>query len=222
MDELINLSRKLRWSDQRREAERKQARFDDRGRLKPRIIGNASIRESALERKPIDDGRAEIWITYTGMREAWLQLRSNSAVVKQLPELLKTADPQALNGYVAFPKRRTPKLPPEAKELTKYIPVHGGITYACKDSLAAVWGFDTMHYGSENQPRTERAWIRANCWILYRGLLLAEQLWPEFRRASETRRVELAQQLLDLVPEQPLGEKLSTEAMISVLSLGKV
>jgi hypothetical protein len=139
-----------------------------------------------------------------------------------MSEFSKTVcDADALNGYVAFPKRRAPHIPPGTGSLTSYIPVHGGVTYASKDSFAAVWGFDTMHSGSEHEPRGDKDWILANCVILYRGLLLAAKLWPEFRRAGRDRRMVLAQQLLDLIPEQPLMEKLGFEALINLMC-GKV
>jgi len=119
---------------------------------------------------------------------------------------------------VAFPKRHAPRLKMGTGNIVQYIPVHGGITYMEKDSVAAVWGFDTQHLSSEKEPIAEPEWVVANCWILYRGLKLAAKLWPEFRRAGNMRRAELAQQLLDLVEEQPLGDKLGFEAMLSVLT----
>jgi hypothetical protein len=81
----------------------------------------------------------------------------------------------------------------------------------------AVWGFDTMHARSEEQPRTDRDWIRASCWILYRGLLLAEELWPRCRRATPTEQIEIINQLLALVEEEPLRDKLGFEAIFSAL-----
>jgi hypothetical protein len=47
--------------------------------------------------------------------------------------------------------------------------------------------------------------------------MLAEKHWPEFRRATSDRRVEIANELLALIEEQPLIDKLGFEAMISVL-----
>ena len=79
-----------------------------------------------------------------------------------------------------------------------------------------------MHARSEQQPRTDQDWIRANCWVLYRGLMLAEKHWPEFRRASQARRAEIAEELLALIEEQPLLDKLGFEAMIGVFFEGIV
>jgi hypothetical protein len=210
----------LRRLEARREAKRKAALYRPDGSLQPVKSRNAEIAGNALVREPVPDGHgAEFWITYTGMRESWLRIRADTQLMARLPELAKTSDPDALNGYVAFPKRRAPRIPQNSTgNIVQYIPVHGGVTWACKDSFMAVWGFDTIHAGSELQPRTDRDWIRANCWVLYRGLLLAEKLWPEFRRASQSGRADIADQLLALVEEQPLMEKLGFEALISTIT----
>jgi hypothetical protein len=220
LKELDRLTWQLRGRQAEREAKRRAARREA-GKYKPRYSLNQHLAEIALVREPIDEGRAEIWVTYTNMREDALRLR-------ELPEFAKNTllDPDALNGYVAFSKRSKPRLPITTGDLVKYIPVHGGVTYAHKDSYAAVWGFDTFHVGSEKEPRTDCDWVRANCWILYRGLLLAAKLWPEFQRANRTRKVQaelvlvaqLAEQLLALLPEQPMGKKLGFEAMIGLLA----
>jgi hypothetical protein len=115
-------------------------------------------------------------------------------------------DPDALNGYVAFPKRSAPQVPAGFGNIVQYIPVHGGINYATKDAFAAVWGFDTLHLNSELQPRTDPDWIRGQCLILYCGLRRAEKLWPEFRRATLKRRAELAQELFGILPGTPLRD----------------
>lgn len=217
MTELNQATAKLNSMMQRREAERRAARFRPDGKLRPAASSNRQIADEALVREPIPDGHgAEFWITYTGMRESWLQLRA-SPIIAALPQTMKLGDPDALNGYVAFPKRHAPRLPAGIGHIVQYIPVHGGVTWMRKDSFMAVWGFDTMHYESELQPRTDQDWIRANCWILYHGLMLAEKIWPEFRRASQSRRAELAQQLLDLVAEQSLLDKLGFQGLTSLL-----
>ena len=217
-EELAKAATALRRIQERQEARRRAARYRPDGKLRPTASRNRGIVEDALVREPVPGGHgAEFWITYTPGREEWLRLRDDP-ILAQLPELSKHLDPDALNGYVAFPKRRAPRLPANRTgNIVQYIPVHGGVSYAVKDSFMAVWGFDTVHARSEEQPRTDRDWIRANCWVLYRGLLLAEKLWPEFRRAPQSRRAEIAEQLLALIEEQPLSEKLGFEAMIGVL-----
>lgn len=212
LKELDRLMWQLRGRTEARTRKRRAARRGA-GKYKPRDSRNRYIAETALVRESIDQGRAEIWITYTGLREEWLRLR-------RLPEFRdnKEFEPDALNGYIAWRKRWKPRVPVTTGGLVKYIPVHGGVTWAHKDSYAAVWGFDTMHAASENEPRTDRDWIRGNCWILYRGLILAAQLWPEFQRANRRRKAQLAEQLLALLPEQPMGKKLGFEAMIGLLA----
>jgi hypothetical protein len=216
-EELAQAAEALRRIQERQEAARRAARRFPNGKLRPTESRNRFIAETALVREPIPDGHgAEFWITYGGGRERWLRLRE-SKVAAQLIETVKMCDPDALNGYVAYPKRHAPHLPAGTGHIVQYIPVHGGVTWARKDSFMAVWGFDTMHSNSENQPRTDQDWIRANCWVLYRGLMLAEKRWPEFRRASQSRRAQIADGLLALIEEQPLLEKLGFEATISLL-----
>jgi len=216
-DGLAEATAALRRIQERQEARRRAARFRPDGKLRATESSNRLIAETALVRELIPDGHgAEFWITYTGAREEWLRVRDNPILV-QLTEISKHLDPDALNGYVAYPKRHAPRIPAGTGHLVKYIPVHGGVTWAVKDSYMAVWGFDTMHARSAQQPRADQDWIRANCWVLYRGLMLAEKHWPEFRRASSDRQVEIANELLALIEEQPLIEKLGFEAMISVL-----
>jgi len=197
-EELAKANATLRRMMARREAERRAARLRPKGTLLPAQSPNRYIAEHALVREEIPGSAgAEMWITYGGMRETWLKMMGKGVLIN-LPETRKMCDPDALNGYVAFSKRYAPRVPQNSTgNIVQYIPVHGGVTWARKDSYMAVWGFDTMHANSENQPRTDRDWIRANCWVLYRGLLLAEQLWPEFRRASQPRRADLVDQLLD-------------------------
>lgn len=198
----------------RRAARARAERRTPEGRFRPRRSSNREIASRALVREPIrDGGGAELWITYNRGREEWLRLRDNPA----LAGIAEICDPDALNGYVAFPKRRAPRLPAGTGHLVQFIPVHGGVTYAVKDGYMAVWGFDTMHSKSQDEPRADRDWIRAHCLILYRGLVLAEKLYPEFKRATPQRRGAIADQLLALVWESPLPGKLGTEALINLL-----
>jgi hypothetical protein len=222
-DELEKGAFMLRRMLERQKAARRGARRFPNGKLRPKTSRNKTIAEKALVCELIPGGHgAEIWVGYTGMRESWLRLRQDERYMALMPNMMETSDPDALNGYVAYPKRHAPRLPHnEIGDIVQYIPVHGGVTYAHKDSFMAVWGFDTIHAGSEKQPRTDRDWIKANCWILYRGLMLAEKLWPEFRRGSQERRVKIADELLALIEEQPLIEKLGFEALISTL-MGRV
>ena len=203
-----------------REAKRRAARLWPDGKFKPEAPRNRLIAEVALVREEIPGSAgAEFWVTHTSGREEFLRLREDPKLANIANGFL---DPDALNGYVAFPKRHAPRLPKSDANIVQYIPVHGGVSYARKDAFAAVWGFDTMHAGSENEPRTDQDWIRANCWILYRGLILAARLWPEFRRAGQPRRIELADRLLALVEEQPLIDKLGFGAQLNMLITGRV
>lgn len=202
--------------DRMRLAAKKRARFGTHGKFVKRALRNQLIKEQALVVEPLGP-HAELWITYNGTRDEALSIRADAELAARLQHTVAIMDPDALNGYVAFEKRYAPRVPGGDQNLVQYIPVHGGITYAHKDSVAAVWGFDTMHYKSENEPRTDRDWIRAHCWILYRGLLLAEKRWKEFSRAGRGRKMQIVQELLDLVPEQAINDKLGFTALLNTL-----
>jgi hypothetical protein len=217
MPDIEVLKRQKRWREQERAQERKLARFHPvTGRLLPKDSRNRLISDDALAREPIGKHGAELWITYTPGREEFLRVRR---LYPELDSTLKFCDPDALNGYVAFPKRHAPRLPMDIGNIVQYIPVHGGVSYAHKDATAAVWGFDTMHAGSEDVPRTDRDWMRHQCHILHHGLEIAAGLWPEFRRAGQARRIEMAQGLFDIDPaaEGGLDKRLGFQALVNLM-----
>jgi hypothetical protein len=219
--ELKGLMGDFERRQQQRKVEEQRARFNSQGKLKKRPMSrNRLIASGALLREKLGP-HAELWITYCGSRGDALRIAGDETLRILLPQTSALLDPEALNGYVAFEKRYAPRLPAGYQNLVQYIPVHGGITYAAKDDFAAVWGFDTMHYRSEREPRSDQDWIRASCQILYRGLLLAAKHWKEFHRAGRERRAEIAQELLDLVPEQEMREKLGFTALMNLMA-GKI
>ncbi|HEY1897029.1 MAG TPA: hypothetical protein VGG62_12180 [Terracidiphilus sp.] len=202
---------------QRKTAARIAARTDPAtGKLAKTVSNNAYIRSKAIVVEPMISRRgAELWITYNGARGDFLRMRKEFA-----PTRASTfCDPDALNGYVAFPKRHAPRMPITTGGIVKYIPVHGGATWACKDATAAVWGFDTMHAGSENVERTNQDWIRYQCHVLHHGLEIAEELWPKFKRATQAQRAEMAQQLfdIDVAASGRTTDRLGFEAMLGIL-----
>lgn len=218
-DELRDIGRELRGMQLRREAARKAARFDADGRLRRRESRNRGIHDRAHIREPIGRGGAELWICYPPLREETLRIRANEELWELCGALV--LDPDALNGYVAFPKRHAPRLPATTGGLAQYIPVHGGVTYAEKDSFAAVWGFDTMHHNSASFPRTDPEWIRYECALLHHGLQVAAELWPVFRREPDpAKRAAIAQGLFDIEMAASGGvtDRLGFEALLSLLT----
>jgi hypothetical protein len=216
---LHSLAEQMRWAEQDRKAEARRARFHPAtGKLVPRPeCRNRAIRNAALIREPIGRRGAEVWITYSPLRASTL------ALLEHYPEFaaISSSDPDSLNGYVAFPKRHAPRLPISTGHLVQYIPVHGGVTYATKDSIAAVWGFDTHHAGSENVPRTDPDWVKYQCHILYHGLEVAAKLWPRFRREqNQSKRAEMAQGLfdIDVAASGSLKDRIGFEALLSLLA----
>jgi hypothetical protein len=222
-DGLKDATRRLRLYEIERERQRKQRRFHPvTGKLVPTVSNNRIIREKALVCEPIGRGRAELWITYNPGREEFLRMRERCP---DLVAVLSLCDPDALNGYVAFDKRHAPRLPMDTGNLVQYIPVHGGVTYAVKDSIAAVWGFDTMHGTSERVERTDREWMRYQCHILHHGLEIAADLWPKFRRErDQAKRAEMAQALfdIDLAASGDFNERLGFEALLNLFLGGRI
>jgi hypothetical protein len=196
---------------QAQENARRAARRPEGSRYLPRNSRNAAIRDESIVREPIPEshGAAELWICYTPRRKEFLRLREltrhDEQLAKDLAITRELCDPDALNGYVAFNKRRAPSLPKECP-LVDFVPVHGGVTYTVKDSIAAVWGFDTLHVNSEKLPRTDQVWIKTQCLVLYEHLTLADRYWPEYRRAGRDRRIEILKDVFGPLREaQELG-----------------
>lgn len=208
--------RQIIRSMEAREARRRAARRPEGRRYLPRKSRNAFIRDQAILREPIPESRgaAELWMCYPAGREEFLRLREDKELAAIVPLAVELCDPDALNGYVAFDKRRAPNVPVECR-LIDFVPVHGGIGYHVKDATAAVWGFDTMHVGSEHLPRTDKVWIRAQCLLLYEHLMLCEKHWPEYRRASQKRRIEIVEDIFGR--RRPMGE-LGLPGMMRVMT----
>lgn len=217
MSEVGEATEGLRELFLRREARRKAARFDPAtGKLRRRVSRNRLIRDESHIREPIGRDGAELWICYTPTREEALRICEHEEL-----RGISLFDPEALNGYVAFPKRHAPALPITTGGIAKFIPVHGGITYAVKDSFAAVWGFDTMHASSENVPRTDPEWIRYQCAVLHHGLQVAADLWPKFRREQNPSKLATMAQALFDIDEAASGgfrDRLGFEALLSLLT----
>jgi hypothetical protein len=171
---------------------------DPHRRYVRRISRNAHLKSKAIYVERFEE--AEIWICYTGGRADALKIRSDKALMKSLASELM--DPDALCGYVAFPKRHAPR---SVDDLYEYIPVHGGVTYQVKDQTAAVWGFDTLHHNSHQYPRTDQDWIRKQCIVLYKGLKHVADISHEWVKANRHRRIELAIGITQIVPGTRLG-----------------
>ena len=105
------------------------------------------------------------------------------------------------NGYVLFAER--PVKEPDYNGILTYVPVHGGITYAEQDELGMVYGFDTGHCDSGIFPIREPAWIKEQCEIMLKGILLAATLEDEYLLAEgdNEKRAEICQKVADLQPE---------------------
>lgn len=166
-----------------------------------KLNANAQIRSIAAEIGELAPG-VEYWITHNGLYGEYMQTNEYANIKDQRVrgELRKMA--LAMNGYVAFPKRGFSL----HDVLVDFIPVHGGITYRTKDQTATVYGFDTLHFNSDNLPIHEPAWIKWQCHVLYEGVLLAKKLGPAYRRATTIeKKAAILQELKNLVPESEIN-----------------
>jgi len=117
------------------------------------------------------------------------------------------------NGYVVFPKR--PVKEREHEGIINYVPVHGGITYAEKDKLGMVYGFDTCHYNSDDFPKNDMKWIKKQCEIMIKGILAASKVEKEYRKSkSNEEKAKHIQKVADVNPTNDLG----FGAMINLLT----
>jgi len=66
-------------------------------------------------------------------------------------------------GYARFPAR--PVKEPGYGGIMRFVPVHGGLTYAEEDKDGSmVYGFDCAHCGDEGRPETrDIGWLRQEC-----------------------------------------------------------
>jgi hypothetical protein len=187
---------------------------------------NAYIRSVAVETGEMA-ADVEYWITPNSAADAAEELREYSRKLGGMPdemrELLETYEQEAgLQGYVAFPKRRAPLLTRRIggeDSLLKYVPVHGGITYALKDETAMVYGFDTSHFNSAAFPIREKKFIRWQCQLLYEGIMRARKIEREYLRLCDRRaRLALARPLRDLAPEAPPNTWQMIDELIDVIT----
>lgn len=188
----------------------------DAPRLVPRGSHNAVLKALAIEKGELAPG-VEYWLVDNPMTAEWMRMQDREAAgllpkgfCESLPILQRMV--AGFNGYVAFPKRNAPLKARELTGLIEAIPVHGGVTYVCKDKTAAVYGFDTCHHNSEHVPRYDRTWMKWQCQVLYEGLLMARKIEDRYLKAGLSERAELLQPLVDLVPEQEIGTGLLLRA----------
>lgn len=72
------------------------------------------------------------------------------------------------NGYVEMPR----VMDEDGYDAISAVDVHGGATFfQALDDDTCIYGFDTMHYNSENYPVTDIDWIESECMKLYKGVM---------------------------------------------------
>jgi hypothetical protein len=210
--------------DSLKEAQRLMAKMQLRKVPAAKVLRrNEYIKSQAVETGEIAPG-VEYWIVESPLGEEYEKLKQAEAEGRLPPGYCENSFFKdmagALNGYVAFPKRRAPlRTYRDNDGLIEYIPVHGGVSYYRKDATACVFGFDTGHFNSRFMPIRDKAWIKWQCKVLYEGVLKAAAIEDQYRRASSNdARAEILQPLVDLIPEEELG----TGALIRIMFGGKL
>lgn len=90
-------------------------------------------------------------------------------------------------GYVIWPRR--PLIEQGHRGIARYVPVHGGITYAGeREDGCFVYGFDCAHSGDEGRPETRDVdWLRDECRWLAASLRIARWYEPFYLLAPGNR-----------------------------------
>lgn len=117
------------------------------------------------------------------------------------------------NGYVVFPKRPVKERGYDG--ILSYVPVHGGITYANNDKLGMVYGFDVLHYNSDDIPKNDMKWTKKQCKIMIKGILVSSKVEKAYRKGkSNEEKTEYIQKVADVNHTNDIG----FGAMINLLS----
>lgn len=107
----------------------------------------------------------------------------------------------ALNGYVVFPKK--PVRENDYNGILSYVPVHGGITYCHHEKEVSIYGFDTLHIGSNEYPRSDKEWIKSQIQVMLAGILKAAEVEVKYLKCVSNRgKAKWAQMVQDIQPEQ--------------------
>lgn len=125
---------------------------------------------------------------------------------------------EGLNGYVTFPKRPVRE---EAYEgILLYVGVHGGITYADElDNGEMEYGFDTVHYRSEDFPRDDPKWILGQIRLMAESIIVASEVEDAYLRCKTNMgKAKHVQKVRDVAGD---NADLSFGAMINMLG-GKI
>lgn len=106
----------------------------------------------------------------------------------------------ALNGYIMFDKKPVKEC--GYSGIISYVPVHGGITYCEHDENCSVYGFDTLHYNSEQFPRTDTNWIKQQIEIMLNGIIKAAEVETKYLKCvSNKGKAKYCQMVSDIAPE---------------------
>lgn len=108
----------------------------------------------------------------------------------------------ALNGYAVF--KNKPVRENDYNGILAYVPVHGGITLCHHEKDGkVVYGFDTLHYNSQEYPRTDKEWVKGQISIMIAGIKQAAKVELKYLKAVTNKgKGKWAQTVQDIQPEQ--------------------
>ena len=118
----------------------------------------------------------------------WIS-RGNVTVVTLHATTLVLRHPQGhLNGYCWIEKSRVPKQFWDYSEIQSDLDVHGGITYSEPVGDYIMYGFDTAHYGDEENPLLrDPEEIKSMALHMREEILRAVKLWCKETKAELDR-----------------------------------
>lgn len=89
----------------------------------------------------------------------------------------------------------------------KFVPVHGGITYAKRDKDGTViFGFDAAHDNSPPHEEQTDEWLTKQCRVMIQGVRMAPTLNPEFAKAeTPEERGKVADKVCGLARDQQMN-----------------
>jgi hypothetical protein len=139
----------------------------------------------------------------------------NYVIVKSPVQLPKTKE--ALNGYVQFPQR--PLKEQDYNGILTYVPVHGGITFACEADDGTMWyGFDTLHYNSDKYPIDDINWIKDQIRIMAEAIIIASKVERAYLRAKTNEEKLKAIEKVQSVSQDQSVDNWNFGIMLNLLS----
>lgn len=121
--------------------------------------------------------------------------------------ILEAPFENALNGYILFESKHShtkkPVLENGYNGILSYVPVHGGITFCSHSKEGSFYGFDTIHFNSENFPRLDIKWIKSQIEIMLKGILIAKKVEKKYLQScSNKQKIKYCEMVFNVNPTE--------------------